>query len=202
MQNQIIIYLTNNKILIYKKKEKEVIECSLSKKILENGKIIHRPKFTREFLYFIKKNHLLKPFRKNKLCVIVPPNFNEVDKEIWNRIFEDTSFQEIKYIKEINLYELKKNVLWINLNDEYAYFIYQKQQQKEFKIIYSNYLGKDYIEQIKDFLKLYKNIKKIYVIGNINQMDQICKKLEKETKKIILYYANPKEYLLKRHNII
>ena len=59
MQNKNYIYLVENQIQFYNKKEDKYYYYELSKKILENGKIIHRPKFLREFKTFLKKNHIL-----------------------------------------------------------------------------------------------------------------------------------------------
>lgn len=205
MQSVNYLYLVDNLIVIYQRKEQRFLEYTLSNKIIEFGKIIHRPKFTREFQIFLKKNHIIKRFQKNILIIITPPNFNEVDKEIWNRIFEDIPFQEIKYTKETNYYELKKNTLWVNVQNSYAYLTYLFKNQKNSITIQNNYLNLSLFEQLKTFLLLHPQLKKVYLFGASSDIVEKSKKLEKNTNKIILYFENSKFYLIntiERHNLI
>lgn len=204
MQNNIYLYLVDNKLQIALQKEKKIKEFSLSKKVIEYGKVIHRPKFTRELGSIFKKNHIIKKFQKNNLYVITPPNFNEVDKEIWIHIFEDLPIQKISCLKEVNYYQLKKNTLWINLNREYAYITYLEKHHNKIELLKDNYLCYNFLEQLKLFLKANPRIKKVYLFGNNSDINNIRKKLENETGKIIFYFESPKNYLLIqvfRHNI-
>ena len=205
MQNDNYLYIADNKIEFYQKKTEQFFEYILPKKVVEHGKIINYPKFLSEFLLFLKKYQILKKFQKNNLYIIIPPNFNEIDKEIWKIIFDNLSLHKMKFIKETSCYNLKKNVLWLNLNQEYAYLTYLTKHQKETKLLQDNYLGINFIEQLKMFLDMNKNIKKIFLFGNSSEINQYCKKIESQTNKIVLYFENPKYYLLShiiRHNLI
>ncbi len=203
MQNKNYIYLVDNQIQFYNAKENYYNTCLLSKKILEDGKIIHCPKFLREFKIFLKKNQVIKKMQKNILYFISPPNFNETDKEILKKIFEDLPFQEIKIIKEMNAYQLKKNTLWINLNKEYAFLTYLKKHNKEIQVLKNNYLNYNFLNQFSIFLNNNSFIKKVYFFGSNPELIEITKKLEQKTQKIILYFEEPSKYIINqiaRHN--
>lgn len=203
VQNENYLYFIDNGFLFYSRKENKYWTQCLSNKILENGKIIHRPKFLREFQIFLKKRKIIKKFSQNVLCVIVPPNFNEIDKEILKKIFDDLPFQKLRIIKEWNVYNLKKNTLWINLNLDYAYLTYLKKQKKETIILKNNYLSLNFEEQIVLFLKNNANIKKVFFCGTNPEISMLSQRIEKRTKKIILYFEDASKYILKesiRHN--
>ena len=119
-----------------------------------------------------------------------------MDKEILRNIFEETSFQEIKLSKETNKYQVKKNTLWINLNQDYAFLIYSSKQKQQIQILKNNYLNKDIQEQIIIFLKENPNFKKIYILGINQKIPEIAKNIEIKTNKIVLYFENAKTYLL------
>lgn len=205
MQNKIYLYLVDNTLQLYSKKENEIYEHVVSKKIIEDGKIIHRPKFLRELKIALKKNHLIKKFQKNILYFIVPPNFKEVDKEILKMLFEDLMFHEIKIIKEINYYHLRKNTAWINLNREYMFITYLVKTKREVELLKNNTLSFNFLEQLKIFITNHPRIKKIYLFGTNEIIPEISKKLEREENKIILYFEDPKHQVIKeiiRHNSI
>lgn len=204
MQNDNYLYIVDNTIEFYQKKSKQFFEYNLSKKIVEQGKIVHQPKFLREFQNFLKKNHIIKKLQKNNLYIIIPPKFNEIDKETWKQIFENTSFQKMKFVKETNCYSLKKNVLWINLNQDYAYLTYLSKHHKESLVLQNNYLGYNLAEQLLRFLEQNKSIKKIFLFGSNKEINQISEKIEKITKKMVLYFERAKYYIINettRHNL-
>ncbi len=203
MQNDNYLYIVDNLIVWYQKKTNQYFQYVLPKKVVEFGKIINRPKFLREFQLFLKKNSILKKFQKNNLYLIIPPNFNEIDKEIWKLIFDSMSFQKMRFIKETSCYTLKKNVLWINLNQDYAFLTYLTKYRKETCLLQNNYLGNNLLEQLYQFLEKNKNIKKLFLLGNMEEIKQISKKIEQKTNKIVMYFESPKYYLLSkiiRHN--
>jgi len=199
MQNKNYIYLVENQIQFYNKKEDKYYYYELSKKILENGKIIHRPKFLREFKTFLKKNHIIRKFQKNILYFIIPPTFNEIDKEIIKKIFDELSFHEIKFLKELNIYKMKKNVLWVNLNDNYMFLNYLLKHNKESIILKNNYLNLNLLDQLIIFLNNNKNIKKIYLFGTNHEIASFSEKIENKIKCIVLYFEESYNYILKQN---
>jgi len=54
MKNKLIMYLEDDNIHCFVKKENRLITYHLLPKTLKFGKIIHRPKFLREFKLFLK----------------------------------------------------------------------------------------------------------------------------------------------------
>lgn len=204
MQNISYIYLVDNKIQCFCKKEQKYYEYVMPRKILEYGKIIHRPKFAKELQSFLRKNHLIKKFQKNILYFITPPNFYETDKEIIIKVFEELPFQEIKIIKEVETYHLKKNTLWININLDYMFMSYLEKHTKIHQLIINNYLNYNFLEQIKIFLKNNPKIKKVYLFGTNPLIPNMVKELEQKTDKIFLYFENYENYILNkfiRHNL-
>jgi len=197
------MYLADNHIVFYLQKEKSFLKYNLSKKILKNGKIIHRPKFVREFKIFLKKNKIVKKFQNNVLYLITPPNFNEIDKEIIKLVFEDLPFQEMKIIKSINLYQLKKNTLWIDYNQDYAFLTSLRKNKKESIVIEKQEWNHSLETLIAQYLKTYPQLKKVILIGHNPEIPNITTKLIKQLKKIVLYYENYDKYLIEqaiRHN--
>ena len=195
MTNKIYMYLVDDEIKILIERENIILNCVLSSKIIKKGKIIHYPKFIKEFINFLKKNKITKRFYKNILIWITPPDFNQIDKEIIRICFEELPFQELNILKEINLYQLKKNLLWINLNSDYAFLTILNKNKKEVRIWDEKNLFQ-ITEQIDKIIEYYPNIKKIILIGNNSMIPEITIKLEKKYNKIILYYENYQDYLL------
>lgn len=204
MKNKNYIYLVDNKIEFYSNMKKEFYEYNLSTKIIKYGKIINRPKFLREFQKFLKKNCIIKKFTKNILLFIIPPNFEETDKEILKKVFEDLPFQEIKLIKEEKTYQLKKNSLWVNMNQDYTFLTYKIKNQKESLVLINNYLNYNFLEQLRIHLKNNPKLKKIYLLGTNPHIAEISKYLEEYSNKIVLYFEDSSNYILKaciRHNL-
>ncbi|MCI8394507.1 MAG: hypothetical protein HFH86_03390 [Bacilli bacterium] len=194
MINEIYLYFADNLVQCYHLKSNRFIEIKLSKRIFKEGKIIHRPKFLHEFKVLLKKYKLIKNFQKNKIYLITPPNFEEVDKEIIKIIFEDLPIQELKLIKETSLYKMKKNELWINFNETYAFLTTSHKEKKE--TIIWNDIGFNFLEVLKRFLLSYPRIKKIIIIGHGKLLYQKVKEIEKECQKKTFYYEEPHKFLL------
>lgn len=204
MKNEIIMYLTNNTIHCYIKKEKKYFIWNLSPKILKYGKIVHRPKFQKELAEFFKKEKILKRFHRNIIYFLTPPIFEEVDKEILKLILEDFPINELKFIKENNLYQIRKNIIWINLNNTYAY-IFMKTNHHIITMLWHNNQGIKLEELVKNQLSIYPKIKKIILIGTNKDLPIISETLAKNTQKRVLYYEDYDKYLIKtflRHNLI
>lgn len=204
MQNKNYIYLVDNKIKFYSKNNDKYYEHVLPSKIIKNGKIINRPKFLREFLKFIKEQKIIKKFSKNILYFIIPPNFEEVDKEILKKVFEDLPFQELKMIKEEKIYHLKKNTLWVNMNQDYTFITYIIKHNRESLFLNNNYLDYNFLEQLKILLSNQSKLKKVYLFGTNPAIIEISKKLETFSNKIVLYFEDHSNYILKefiRHNL-
>ncbi len=204
MKNEIIIYISNNILNCYLKREKKYYTWNLSSKIMKYGKIIHRPKFQKELTFFFKKEKILKKFQKNILYFLVPPNFEEIDKEILKLSVEDINIYELKIIKENNLYSLRKNIMWINLNENYAYLSI-KTNHHMLTILWNSSQGYSLIDFIKIQLKNYPKIKKLILIGSNRKIPEISNQLFVATKKRVLYYEEYDKYLIKtflRHNLL
>ena len=197
------MYLVDDEMKLFLEKENILLNYVLSPKILKNGKVIHYPKFMKEFKNNIKKDRITKYFNKNILIWIVPPNFYQTDKEIIRLCFDELPFQELKIIKETNLYQWQKNLLWINLNKNYEFLSYTIKTKKEIRTWEEQNLFSIY-EQIDKIIKNNPNIKKIIIIGNNLDIPEITTKLEKKYNKITLYYENYQEFIITtaiKHNL-
>ncbi len=203
MKNQIILYLVDDRINSYQQKEKKLLEYQLPKKIIKNGKITHHPKFIKEFNKFLKQNKIIHKFQRNIIWCIIPPNFEQTDVELMRNIFEDFPIDDIKFIKETNLYQLKKRTLWINKNETYAFLTILKKNQFETYLWDQTYLL-NIIEYINKILAMNKSIKRIILIGTDPNIPAYVCQLQKQTNKIVLYYEDHKNYLINkliRHNL-
>lgn len=189
------MYLVDDEAKILVEKENAIINCPVSSKVLKKGKIIHCPKFIKELKSFLKEYKVIKRFQKNILMVVTPPDFNQIDKEILRLCFEELPFQELKLIKEINLYQLKKNSLWINLNKDYAFLTNLTKNKKETRIWDTQNLF-SILDQIDKIIECNPNIKKIILIGNNLEIPTLTTKLENKYNKLILYYENFQDYIL------
>ncbi|MCI8574918.1 MAG: hypothetical protein HFI09_00430 [Bacilli bacterium] len=199
MKNKIIIYLADDNIHCFMKKENRFITYNLLPKTIQYGKIIHRPKFQKQLSTFLKKQKIIKRFRRNIIYFITPPTFEEVDKEIIQLIFDELPIDEIKFIKEKNLYQLSKNTLWINIHSNYAYFTYLQKNEK-ITLTWNKKINFSLEEFIKRLLKNEQSIKKIILIGSNKNIPLMAKEYENLFEKRILYYENYDKYLLNQTN--
>lgn len=199
MKNKIIMYLEDDNIHCFMKKDNQMLIYNLLPKTLKFGKIIHRPKFQKQLSTFFKKQKIIKRFRHNIIYFITPPNFEEVDKEIIKLIFDELPIDEIKFIKEQNLYQLSKNSLWIHLNSNYAYFTYLQKNEK-ITLFWNKKINFTLEEFINRLLKNVPSLKKIIFIGSSKNIPDMAEDYEEKMGKRILYYENYDKYLLKVAN--
>lgn len=199
MKNKLIMYLEDDNIHCFVKKENRLITYHLLPKTLKFGKIIHRPKFQKQLKNFLKKHKLIKRFRHNIIYFITPPTFEEVDKEIIKLIFDDLPVDEIKFIKEKNLYQLTKNSVWIHLNLNYAYFTYLQKNEKT-SLLWHKKINISLEEFLNLFLRNEPSIKKIVFIGSNHNIPLMASEYERKTGKRVLYFEEYDKYLLKNAN--
>ena len=191
------LYLLDNKIIFYEENGPIFIE-TFPKKIISEGKIIHRPKFVKFFHLFIKKHHFLKPFCNHMLYIIIPSCFEEVDKEILKNTFDDLKFTECHLIKETNLIPIKRNELWIHWNDNYLQmFFMDRKQNLECETLKEGFLRTSLDDQVIQFLKKDNKIRKVFIYGQNKKIPSNCSQIIKKTNKNCYYFEDFDNYLLK-----
>lgn len=202
MKNELIMYLTDKEIICYQKKEAKYFSWKIDSKIIKFGKVIHRPKFQNELNKFFKKEKILKKFYRNIIYFLTPPTFEEIDKEIMQITLEDFLVSEVRFFKEVNLYQGKKNTIWVNIFDNYAYITFLNEKNKK-TILWQKENEYSIEENIQRIIEKYPKIKKIICIGSIKTIPHISQKIEIMVKKRVLYYEDYDQYLIKmflRHN--
>ena len=123
MKNKLIMYLEDDNIHCFVKKENRLITYHLLPKTLKFGKIIHRPKFQKQLKTFLKKNpkisdtYFIKVLDNNKSTII------KVGKRIGNRFLLqklkaleapkiNSSLRIINIKKIINIYKFRIKFLF------------------------------------------------------------------------------------------
>ena len=188
IKNGLGLYLTDT--IIYLCTKDKIYKEPVDKEIL----IHNRVALTNEFYHFmnkiIKKNKLNDTILGKNLTIIDLPNYLESDKELLNSIFEKLSFNNIKYIKYVNLMDLD---LVFNLNEANAYIILNK---KNYFIDYNNLF--DSIENY--LLNLIKKIKssEIFFLGNYHNLKKVVNSLEKRGSFKIYTFQNNEDYVINK----
>lgn len=194
---QNILIINDHGFQFFSEKKQKNFQKILSHKIVKYGKIIHSPKFLREMNQFIKENHLTNKLQMNELIFLTPPNFYEVDKEIIKQIFEDLPFNEIKFIKETNIYSIKKNEIWIHLEESYFYITKcDKLMHIETECLPYNLWKINFESLVQAYLKLNIKVKKIIIFGNNKYIPKMAAKIEKKESIKTFYFENYQTYLI------
>jgi len=188
----ITLYFYEN-IIQYKEKE-EINEFIISPKAMQYGKIRNIPLFEEKIGELIKKEKWNTLFHKKELTIILPIHYEEIDKEVLNTILNNYGFNKVKYIKEINLLELKKNQTIINLHEKYFTLIKNKDNNKKCYFYPINIFGT--IEESLKYLKTNSTLKeRFFFFGSNEKLPQIIDKILDSN---VFYYSNYKTYLISK----
>ncbi len=189
----IIIYLFDN-VIQYKEKE-EIKEFTMPKNAMKYGKIKNIPIFEKELDKLIKKEKWGILFRSKTIHIILPVHYDEIDKEILTVLFNNNGIKNIKYTKEINLFDLKKNQIIINIHS--AYLTTVEKRKKNIAIYFYPFNIFDSLENTLSFIfnKYSKKIRYILLGSNEN----IPKIAKKSNNKQLFYYQEYKRYIVKKY---
>ena len=97
--NNIIYFYENNVIVRF---NDNIYYLKLNENILNNGIILNKDKFIKEYNEFIKENKL-KKIINNKMVVIIQNNISINDIKMLSIVFEELGIKIIKIIKNVCL---------------------------------------------------------------------------------------------------
>ena len=175
--NNIIYFYENNAIVRF---NDDIYYLKLNENILNNGIILNKDKFIKEYNEFTKENKL-KKLINNKMIVIIQSNISVNDIKMLSIIFEELGIKIIKIIKDITLLNVRKNRAYLIGNSKLRLYFINKYNKKvtinlnTFQISYNEivYIIQNYIKESLFILssnddlinKLLKN-KSYYLINN------------------------------------
>lgn len=149
-------------------------------KSLGYGKIIDPQHFIECLTAFLKQQHLKRSVFGDNVKVIHNDFWNESDKTIATSALNYLGFSHINFINEISLYENKSEILWITYYPTYITFYYLERDYKKIIYLDDNFQRKEILFILKQIIKKYTSIKKIYLSGTINK--ELQESIEKTTK--------------------
>ena len=170
--NNIIYFYENNVIVRF---NYNIYYLKLNENILNNGIILNKDKFIKEYNEFTKENNL-KKIINNKMVVIIQNNISINDIKMLSIIFEELGIKIIKIIKDITLLNVRKNKAYlIGDNNLRLYFINKYNKKVTINMNTSQISYNDIISIIQSLFilssnddlinKLLKN-KSYYLINN------------------------------------
>lgn len=169
-----VLYL-NDKINFYNAKEKILIKHVPLYDTLNNGLIVDIKKFYKSFKKLYKNHNIKSGIFYDKIIIITPPNFNNLYKYVYKEIFSNLNYKIILFKSEINFYKIAKNIVNINMNDNYFYYS-SNVNGKVKSILYS----------IKDLDKIELNKRNTYFLyGKCN--NEFIQKLEQGNYNYYIY---------------
>ncbi len=187
----ITIYLYENTIQYKDKKQIEEIE--FPKEAMQFGKIKNISIFELSLHKLIVRQKWVTLFKAQKMSIIVPANYTEMDKEVLTTILNNLGITRIQYIKEINLYNFKKNQIYLNIHKHYLIML-KKEYKKINSFIYPFYIFNTLESTLKYILSKEKK-SKIYLLGSNTTIPNIVNKLKQER---IFYYHDYKNHLISK----
>ena len=187
----ITIYLYENTIQ-YKENE-EIKENVFPKEAMAYGKIKDINLFEQALYKFINKKKWITFLKPKKIHLIIPGNYENVDKEILLTILNNLGLTHITCYDEKTLYTINKNQIYINIHN--SYLLLTKKVSKNTKTIsYPFYIFNGFENTINYILKHYKNTR-FYLFGS---NEQIPKYVIKTQNKKVYYYQNYKNYIISK----
>lgn len=116
-----ILYL-NDLINYYDVKKNKIFKFTPYLNSVRNGIITDVKKFSNCFKKMLKINNIKSGILYDKLIIITPPNFNNALKYIYKEIFNNLNYKFVIFKSELDLYNLSKKNININVNDSYFYY--------------------------------------------------------------------------------
>ena len=148
--NNIIYFYENNVIVRF---NDNIYYLKLNENILNNGIILNKDKFIKEYNEFTKENNL-KKIINNKMVVIIQNNISINDIKMLSIIFEELGIKIIKIIKDITLLNVRKNKAYlIGDNNLRLYFINKYNKKVTINMNTSQISYNDIISIIQNHIK-------------------------------------------------
>ena len=187
----ITIYLYENTIQ-YKENE-EIKENVFPKEAMAYGKIKDINLFEQTLYKFINKEKRITFLKKKKIHLIIPGNYENVDKEILLTVLNNLGLTHITCHDEKTLYTINKNQIYLNIHSSYLFLT--KKTSKNLKTIsYPYYIFNGFENTINYIIQNYKNTH-FYLLGS---NEQIPKYVIKMQNKKVYYYQNYKNYIISK----
>ncbi len=187
----ITIYLYENTIQ-YKENE-QIKKTVFPKESMAYGKIKNINLFEQTLYKFINKEKWITFLKTKKIQLIIPGDYENVDKEILLTILNNLGLTHITCYDEKNLYPINKNQIYINVHNNYL-LLTKKKSKKNITINYPFYIFNGFKNTLNYILKKYKN-NYFYLYGSNEQIPTFVIKLQ---NKKVYYYQNYKNYIISK----
>ena len=187
----ITIYLYENTIQ-YKEKEK-IKETTFPKEAMAYGKIKDINLFEQALYKFINKEKWITFLKTKKIHLIIPGNYENVDKEILLTVLNNLGLTHITYHDEKTLYTINKNQIYLNIHS--SYLLLTKKTSKNLKTInYPYYIFNGFENTINYIIQNYKNTR-FYLFGSNEHIPKYVRNIQ---NKKVYYYQNHKNYIISK----
>lgn len=186
-----ILYL-DDYINLYNKNSHKLIVTKPYKKTLESGFIIDKEKFIEKFNMILENHKLKNNFFSENIIVIINNMYNSQSKFLIKEVMEDLNYKKVTFINESNFLKINQNVIYINCNYEYFYFLYTGLEGNIQCNLYKNDLVNRNI--IKYIIKLINKPKIILYGKNYKEIKNILEKSKidyyifEETENLIIKF--------------
>lgn len=167
-----ILYL-DDFINLYSKKLMKLIIIKPYKDTLNAGRIINKEKFIKSFEKLKEKFKLNNNLISESITVIITSHIKNIDKQLLIEILEDLNYKDIKFINELEIIKIKKNIMFINYNHSYFYIYGMDKSGKiVFNIYENNVINK---KVLLDIIKLWNKKEVIFTGKNYKELLNILK---------------------------
>jgi len=188
----ITLYFYEN-IIQYMEKE-EIQEYKISPKAMKYGKIRNIPIFEEEFSQLVKQEKWSTLFHTKKIRIILPLHYEEIDKEILTSILNNNNIKQITFQKEINLFQLKKNQIIVNLNETYLTLIKKAKRKTEILFFPTN-IFQSTENMLKHIIENNSEKSRFYFLGSNKNISKLITKINNNR---LFYFQNASQHIIQK----
>ena len=192
-----VVYLTDDKILLYSYKKDKIYKYKLNNDIVYMGRIIDPDRFIKYFKEIIKELNINQGLFSERMHLIVNCNYSKIDIITLKNIFKYFNYHIIKIDYETRYYYLSNDNAWLNLQKNYlSITLINKYNKIEYYIIKYSYFKN--IDDLYKYIKYLVGSRELYLIGNEKYVRKMYYNFENKFKNITYAYSNSDTFLLDR----
>ena len=187
----ITLYLYENTIQY--KENNRIKEIIFPKESMIYGKIKDITLFEQNLYKFINKEKWVTFLKSKKIHIIIPGNYENIDKEVLLTTLNNLGLTHITYYEEKKFFEVQKNQIYLNIHNSYLLLI--KKVNKNIRTrVYTFYIFNGFKKTLDYIIKNYKNTN-FYLFGSNEKIPKYVIKLQNRK---IYYFQNYKNYIISK----